>query len=175
MQLPQWIEVSSLPPMPDWVERAQLQVIMIGDRLHQIYTSRDPAAPYAQFGIDMGNGRHLGAEDVLDGHFKRLSELNPAINALAPGLTPLTNLAEDLADSVPNVQPTDQFRANLQQALQESHRQQSAQRVLGTCRVTQMEIEQKRASRQRTIAQGILAVVTLFVVYVVFKRRRRAG
>lgn len=92
--------------------------------------------------IDLGNGRFLNAEDVLDGHFKRIatatvpiqvrSDLTAAITVLAPALTPLTNLAEEVAQAVPLVQPTPHFRHQLHKALEQTHRQQAAQRILGT-------------------------------------------
>ena len=92
--------------------------------------------------VDLGNGRFLKAEDVLDGHFHRLatatvpvqvrSDLTAAITVLAPGLTPLTDLAEEVAQAVPLVQPAPHFRHHLHKALEQTHRQQTAQRILGT-------------------------------------------
>lgn len=92
--------------------------------------------------IDLGNGKFLEAEDVLEGHFHRIASttvpvqvsptLTAAITVLAPGLTPLTELAEQVAHTVPMVQPTPQFRQHLHLALEQTHRQHAAQRVLGT-------------------------------------------
>lgn len=92
--------------------------------------------------IHLGNGQFLNAEDVLDGHFHRLSsttaavqvspDLTAAIMVLAPGLTPLTELAEEVAHTVPLAQPTPQFRQDLHKALEQTHRQHKAQRMLGT-------------------------------------------
>jgi hypothetical protein len=97
-------------------------------------------------GIDMGDGRILGAEDVLESHFMRLARrprtenvpvqvgdnLVAAITVLAPKLAPLTEVAEEVAQAMPPVQPAPQFRKNLHQALERTHRQHAAQRVLGT-------------------------------------------
>lgn len=92
--------------------------------------------------IHLGNGQFLNAEDVLEGHFHRLSsttvpiqvtpDLTAAITVLAPGLTPLTEIAEEVAHTVPLAQPTAQFRQDLHKALEQTHRQHTAQRILGT-------------------------------------------
>jgi hypothetical protein len=63
--------------------------------------------------VNMGNGRFLTAEDVLEGHFRRLT-------------------TQPTAQTVPAVQPEPRFRQNLHSALERTHRQHSAQRVLGT-------------------------------------------
>jgi hypothetical protein len=106
-----------------------------------------------QNGIDLGNGRTLGAEDVLEGHYRRISSrrqayadrpatrqvavqvgdnLMVAIAVLAPDLVPLTEVAEQVSDAVPLVAPERHFRENLHEALERTHRQHAAQRVLGT-------------------------------------------
>ncbi|MEZ4733784.1 MAG: hypothetical protein R3E79_42355 [Caldilineaceae bacterium] len=93
--------------------------------------------------IDLGNGRFVEAEDVLDSHFTnrldppRLTvhvegDLNKALTALAPGLASLTELAEEVDQVVPRAQPAPQFRQDLHKALELTHRQHHAQRVLGT-------------------------------------------
>jgi hypothetical protein len=103
-----------------------------------------------QGGIDMGNGRVLGAEDVLEGHFRRVAarrqpatrqvavqvgdNLMAAIAVLAPDLAPLTEVAEQVSSAVPLVEPERHFRENLHQALERTHRQHAAQRALGTRR-----------------------------------------
>lgn len=100
-----------------------------------------PEAPVEQ--VDLGNGRVVGGEDVLDSHFTnrldppRLTvhvegDLNRALTALAPGLASLTELAEKVDEAVPRAQPAPQFRQDLQKALELTHRQHQAQRVLGT-------------------------------------------
>lgn len=108
----------------------------------------NPGACHAGAGtLDMGQGRTLDPEDVLDGHFRRLSSRPPrtetvavqssdtltsAITVLAPELAPLTDLAEELATTVPDIQPEARFRADLHRALEATHRQHAAQRALGT-------------------------------------------
>ena len=101
-----------------------------------------PRAPM----VDMGQGRSLSAEDLLDGHFRRLTrraatrtvevqvddQLRAAITVLAPDLSPLTRLAEELAGVVSDVHPEPRFRADLHRALEQTHRQHAAQRTLGT-------------------------------------------
>jgi hypothetical protein len=99
--------------------------------------------PYGQRQpIDMGNGRFLTAEDVLEGHFHRLAtktvqvqvkpDLRAALTILAPDLAPLTEVAEEVAQALPRVQPAAQFRQDLHRALERTHRQHLAQRKLGT-------------------------------------------
>lgn len=104
--------------------------------------------PLPKGGIDMGDGRQLGAEDVLEGHFRRVAarrrpstrqvsvqvgdNLTVAIAVLAPDLAPLTELAEQVSGAVPLVEPEPQFREHLHQALERTHRQHAAQRALGT-------------------------------------------
>lgn len=103
-------------------------------------------------GIDLGNGRVMGAEDVLEGHFRRMAahrqpadpparrqvavqvgdNLMVAITVLAPDLAPLTEIAEKVSGALPLVEPERHFRENLHQALERTHRQQAAQRILGT-------------------------------------------
>ena len=104
-----------------------------------------------QSGIDLGNGRVLPPEDVLEGHYRRMTQqrapstsstrqvavqvgdnLTVAITVLAPDLAPLTEIAEQVSDAVPLVEPTTQFREHLHQALERTHRQHAAARILGT-------------------------------------------
>ncbi|MEZ4658566.1 MAG: hypothetical protein R2911_13425 [Caldilineaceae bacterium] len=107
----------------------------------------EPSLP----GLDMGNGRTLSAEDVLDGHFQRLADqavqtdadptdtahpkpvrkLGPAIHKLSPDLALLTDLADNLADQTVQAHPAPQFRQNLHNALEKAHQEQAAKRVLG--------------------------------------------
>ena len=104
--------------------------------------------PLPQAGLDMGNGRVMEAEDVLEGHFRRVTarrqsathnasvqvgdNLIAAITVLAPNLAPLTEMAEQVSGAVPLVQPEAHFRENLHEALERTHRQHAAQRALGT-------------------------------------------
>lgn len=92
--------------------------------------------------INMGNGRFLTAEDVLEGHFHRLSthtvqvqvkrDIQAAITVVAPQLAPLTEVAHEVARAVPVAQPAARFRHDLHKALELTHRQQAARRKLGT-------------------------------------------
>ncbi|MCC6456730.1 MAG: hypothetical protein IT328_17380 [Caldilineaceae bacterium] len=107
-----------------------------------------PREPLPRGEIDMGNGRVLGAEDVLEGHFQRVAarrqpatrqvavqvgdNLTVAIAVLAPDLAPLTEIAEQVSGAVPLVEPEARFREHLHQALERTHRQHAAQRTLGT-------------------------------------------
>ncbi len=117
----------------------------LAKRLH-----RPPAEQrYAGGRVDMGNGQVLGPEDVLDGHWSYLlaersargartvtvqvpDNWSAAIQVMAPELAPLTELAQEVADALPAVHPAPQFRRDLYQALEQTHRQYSAQRALGT-------------------------------------------
>lgn len=117
----------------------------IAQRLRRPWAEHD----YAASRVDMGNGRVLGPEDVLEGHWSHLlaerrahgtrtvtvrvpDDFSAAIMVMAPELAPLTELAEEVADVLPAVHPTPQFRRDLYEALERTHRQQSAQRALGT-------------------------------------------
>lgn len=92
--------------------------------------------------IDMGDGRFLTAADLLEGHYHRLAtqmvavqvkpDLQSAITVVAPELAPLTAVASEVAQAMPRIQPAAHFRADLHRALELTHRQQHAQRLLGT-------------------------------------------
>lgn len=129
--------------------------------------------------VDLGNGRFVQAEDVLESHFSnrldtpRLTvhvegDLNQALTALAPGLASLTELAEEVDQLVPRVQPTPQFRQDLHKALELTHRQHHAQRVLGT-RVETPETQ----TPWTMIALIIVLVVTCVVSVTVYLYKRR--
>ena len=131
--------------------------------------------------IDLGNGNFLEAEDVLEGHFHRLASttvpvqvnanLTAAITVLAPGLTPLTELAEEVAHTVPLAQPAPQFRYHLHQALEQTHRQQAAQRILGT-----RPAAQAQGPTWGAITLILLAAVAVLGVLVYLqKRQHRTG
>ena len=101
--------------------------------------------------VDFGNGHQVSAIDLLDGHFHQLaaqsdnikptstplvivqpaSDRHAKMALVAPTLTPLTDLAEAVADVVPEAHPTPDFRSTLNKALTETHRQHRAQRTLG--------------------------------------------
>lgn len=99
-------------------------------------------------GLDLGDGRMLPPEDVIDGYSTRLianrrsasrtvpvqveDDLSAAITVMAPDLAPLASLAERVADAVPAVEPEPDFRRNLYEALERTHRQHLSQRALGT-------------------------------------------
>ncbi len=97
--------------------------------------------------VDFGDGKQVSAADLLEGHARRLTAHNAAragiddpaaaqtdqqqIRTVAPTLAPLTELAREVADTLPDTTPTPYFRATLNQALTQTHRQHHAQRVLG--------------------------------------------
>jgi hypothetical protein len=93
--------------------------------------------------VDFGFGQRVSAADLLEGHFHQLATATtePAaqqakarhaiIEVVAPTLTPLTDLAETVAQTIPEAHPTAHFRSTLNKALTETHRQHSAQRTLG--------------------------------------------
>ena len=98
-------------------------------------------------GLDLGDGRTLPPEDVLDGHSIRLlarrqrnvrtvpvqlHDLSAAITVMAPDLAPLADLAEEVAVAVPAVAPEADFRRNLHEALERTHRQRRVEEALGT-------------------------------------------
>jgi hypothetical protein len=126
--------------------------------------------------IDLGNNRFLSPEDVLDGHFRRLSsrtvkiqvenDLQAAITVLAPGLAPLTELASEVAGVVPQVQPDAQFRQDLHRALELTHRQHTAQRKLGT------QAEEPPSLLWHSMLAASLAML-VFAAFVVYLRGHR--
>ncbi len=92
------------------------------------------ASPQA---IDLGGGRMVAAEDLLEGHFRRLEaearrsqqvsvQVRPALKSVievaAPTLAPLTQIAEQVAAKLPTLQPAAGFRDELHRALEEAHR-----------------------------------------------------
>lgn len=130
--------------------------------------------------VDLGNGHSVKAEDLLDSHFTnridapRLTlhvegDLNKALTALAPGLASLTELAEEVDQAVPRAQPTPQFRQDLQKALELTHKQHQAQRVLGT-RVETPEAQ----TPWNMIALVMLVVACTFSITVYWMKRRKS-
>lgn len=129
--------------------------------------------------VDLGNGHIVKAEDLLDSHFTnqidapRLTvhvegDLNKALTALAPGLASLTELAEEVDQAVPRAQPTPQFRQDLQKALELTHKQHHAQRVLGT-KVETPEIQMQWSM----IALVMLLVACTISVTAYWAKRRK--
>jgi hypothetical protein len=139
--IPTWLQPERL--QQTWLQQTWLQPGRDFD-LHSLW--RRERLP--QTGIDLGNGRMLPPEDVLEGHYRRLTarraestrqvavqvgdNLTVAIAVLAPELVPLTRVAERVSDAVPRVEPTPQFRAHLHEALERTHRQHAVERALGT-------------------------------------------
>ena len=139
---------------------------------------------YAASRIDMGDGQTLGPEDVLEGHWNRLvaqrrtrdartvqvrvsDNFSAAIMVMAPELAPLTELAEDVADVLPAVHPAPQFRRDLYQALERTHRQHSAQRALGT------RFEQPPDEGRRAVWQALALVAITLLLWAGWRRARR--
>lgn len=131
--------------------------------------------PAALPGIDMGDGRVLEAEDVLDTYSARLisprrgrttktvaiqvdDNLVAAIEVLAPDLAKLTHLADEVAQAVPPVHPEAEFRQNLYEALDRTYRQQAARRALGT-----QEDRQPASMVGWWLAGGALALLCLLL------------
>jgi hypothetical protein len=130
-------------------------------------------------GIDLGNGHTMHAEDVLEGHYRRMTSyrqplqgqaarqvrvqvgdnLTAKIAVLAPQLSPLTEVAEQVSGVVPLIEPERRFRENLHQALERTHRQQNAQRVLGMRPAAQ---KQSTPFGWWMVVAGVLATVALY-------------
>ena len=141
--------------------------------------------------IDFGGGNFVSAEDVLDGHLKRLlrenaqnvqsvqvqtgRSLQSTIAVSSPELVPLTDLAEELAEVVPDVSPEPQFRQELHRALELTHRQHAAQRALGTDGF--LTDKKQRRSGPIWITLGLLALACLALLIWGrgSSRRRRFG
>lgn len=138
--------------------------------------SDQPDAPVTP--VDLGNGRSVQAEDLLDSHFTnridapRLTvhvegDLNRALTALAPGLASLTELAEEVDQAVPRAQPTPQFRQDLQKALELTHKQHHAQRVLGT------RVETPEAQMPWSMLSLVVLLVAFTISLMLYLRKRR--
>lgn len=100
--------------------------------------------------VDLGGGRQVAVEDVLEGHFRRVAgagrtaraqraghevqiqfgpNLTGAIRVMAPQLAPLAEVAEELATAFPSVRPAPEFRSELQRTLEAAHREHMAARA----------------------------------------------
>lgn len=128
--------------------------------------------------VDLGNGRFVEAEDVLESHFtNRLDEprltvhvegdLNRALTVLAPGLASLTELAEEVDQVVPRAQPAPQFRHDLHKALELTHRQHHAQRILGT------RVETPEMQTPWALIALLVVFMTCLVSMTVYLSKRR--
>ncbi len=131
--------------------------------------------------VDFGNGHRVSAADLLDGHFHQLAaqsgnrqqnsiqpvalhtaqDRHAMIEVVAPTLTPLTDLAEVVAQRMPAAQPTDHFRHTLNKALTETHRQHSAQQTLG---IRQLQAEEA-GWHKLVVVSLILLVITVGVAW----------
>lgn len=136
--------------------------------------------------VDFGNGRQVSAADLLDGHFHRLTtpstdgnsqqpsetaseevripvenDFKTAINVVAPTLTPLTELAEEIVETMPEAGPTPHFRDTLNQALTQTHRQQRAQETLG---IRPIPVEGNHRLRNWLVVTIVLTVISLGIV-----------
>lgn len=133
--------------------------------------------------IDFGDGLFVPAEDVLDGHLKHLLRdnsqsvriqtgptLQSTIEVSSPELAPLTGLAEELAEIVPDTTPEPHFREELHRALELSHRQHAAQRALGTCPDTTDE-KRHNASTYLIVLNLLLLATMTFLVFRRLSRR----
>ncbi len=147
------------------------------------WPTRQPSAPPK---IDFGGGFLVPAEDVLDGHLKRLlrngsqnvqvqtgHSLQSTIEVSLPELAPLTGLAEDLAEVVPDVSPEPNFREELHRALERTHRQHAAQRTLGTRPIPVDEKRRTFSSYLIMLNLLLLAMLTL-LAFRRFSRRLSA-
>ncbi len=140
-------------------------------------------------GLDMGDGRILPPEDVLDGHSARLLQnrryqqtrtivpvqVNDAVSAaiavLAPDLRPLADLAEEVAYAVPAVEPEPTFRQNLYDALERTRRQHLVEERLGTRAGSSSGHVAKTALI--SFAVGILIATTAALVITYLMRREK--
>lgn len=125
--------------------------------------------------VDFGCGYKISAADLVDGHAERLTsrtkqlrsdeasvngELGDAIDRVAPTIKPLTDLAEEVAHTLPDAEPTAYFRDTLNKALTQTHRQHHAQQILGI-RPTAVE---EQGWRSWFVVSFVLTVVSLSVV-----------
>jgi hypothetical protein len=141
--------------------------------------------------VDFGNGHRVSAADVLDGHFHQLAahsgntqqnstlpvalhtaqDRQAMIEVVAPTLTPLIDLAEAVAQRMPEAQPTAHFRHTLNKALTETHRQHSAQQTLG---IRQFQAEEP-GWHKFVVVSLILMVITVGVAWHGQRVRRTTG
>jgi hypothetical protein len=103
---------------------------------HRVRTQQAGTLAFAQPNVSsnhLSSGWHALSEPETQEVFVQAAPTRQvAIRVLTPKLAPLTQLAEEIADSMPAAQPAPKFRQDLQKALELSHRQRAAQRVLGT-------------------------------------------
>ena len=149
--------------------------------------------------VDLGGGRQVAAEDVLEGHFRRMARaertlqiaqtaqaarevrvqiapgLTGAIRVMAPQLAPLTEVAEELASAFPSVRPAPEFRRELHRALEIAHREHVAARAeLAQRKATQggrrVSVRTWLWALAPTLAVAILAAV---VAWWMWRRRKK--
>jgi hypothetical protein len=136
-------------------------------------------------GLDLGGGRTLPPEDVLDGHSARLiagrqhslrtvpvqvRDLSAAINRMAPNLAPLADLAEEVAVAVPAVAPEPDFRRTLHEALERTHRQHTVQVALGTRQAAQAQ--SSHLTLALLITTAVLCSVAFFGWFTLWRSKR---
>lgn len=133
--------------------------------------------------VDLGGGRMVSAEDIVDGHAQRLhketrheadkstsTNLTNAVRTVAPELAPLTDLAQKIADQSTKAQPDGKFRSDLQQALESTYRQQHVRRKLGL----QLAAQKDPLWWQSPWLLGAVLVVMVVALRLLYRQSRRA-
>lgn len=118
--------------------------------------------------VDFGNGQQISVVDLLEGHFRYIfgqqrsaaHDVHTTINTIAPTLTPLTDLAEEVAQTLPATGPTPYFKDTLNKGLILTHRQHHAQRMLGI----RPTVEKTYAWRDWFVVSLILTIISLGLV-----------
>lgn len=111
---------------------AETQAHPTQDKHTAVAPNRQSALPSRSHALNRAPRRPQPAPRMRSVPVQVGDTLFTAITVLAPQLAPLTALAEDVACALPLVQPAQSFRASLHSALEQTHRQHAAQRVLGT-------------------------------------------
>ncbi|MFN8440241.1 MAG: hypothetical protein U0175_05715 [Caldilineaceae bacterium] len=133
--------------------------------------------------VDLGGGRVVNAEDIVDGHAQRLhkeakqetdkstsTSVTNAMRVVAPELAPLTDLAQNIANQSTKAQPDGKFRSDLQRALESSYRQQHVRRKLGLQPAAQKDLPWF----QSPWLIGTVVVVMLMVFRLLYQQSRRS-
>ncbi len=102
-----------------------------------------------------------------------MSELTtpPTEPKTAPETGPKATAEQWTADALPPVAPNAKFRQDLQRALEQTHRQQMAQRKLGT----QPPAAQPGLLRDSRLRLALLALLAVVLVWFVLRPKSLAG
>ncbi len=137
--------------------------------LRNVVTMRFDAASAARLGALYSSPEiKLAWVELHDQHFPVVIETGSE-----PPPPPVTTSSPTVAEALAAMQPASSFRRELHRALEESHRQQNAQRTLGThAPVDWREAEQAQTFQSRTWSLALMALTLAFIWLLTGKRVR---